>query len=69
MRFSPVRLLATLVAGTLCGGTVLAQTGVAANSVVVPATGAAAGKTADPRAAIVKKLDGVKLEGKTLMKK
>jgi len=52
-------VLAAALAGSLLAGTALAQTGVAANPVSAPA--APAGKT-DPRADIVKKIDGLKLE-------
>jgi len=52
--FSPVRLV-FLISATLLGGVTLAQ-GVAA-----PATNGAATKT-DPRAIIVKKIDGIRLE-------
>jgi thiol:disulfide interchange protein DsbC len=45
------------LAAALCSGVVLAQTGVAANPVVPPP-----GKVTDPRAAIAKKLDGLKVE-------
>lgn len=41
-----------------CGGAALAQTGVAANPVMAPA----AGKAGDNRAAIAKKLEGLKVE-------
>jgi thiol:disulfide interchange protein DsbC len=59
IRKSP-RLILVLVAALLAGAAV-AQTGVASNPVVVPGT-AAAGKAGDPRAAIAKKLDGLKVE-------
>ena len=66
MRLHPARLFATLLASGLCSGTVFAQTGIAANPVAAspvaaPAANAAAAKS-DPRAAIVKKIDGIKLE-------
>jgi thiol:disulfide interchange protein DsbC len=49
-----------VAAATLFTGVALAQTGVAANPVVVPA--AALGKPGDTRAAIAKKLEGLKVE-------
>ena len=52
MSFKPVRLLATLIIASLAGQSALAQSGAA----VTPA-----GKP-DPRAVIVKKIDGLKLE-------
>jgi thiol:disulfide interchange protein DsbC len=66
MRLHPARLFATLLASGLCSGAVIAQSGVASNPVAAspvaaPAAGAAAAKS-DPRAAIVKKIDGIKLE-------
>jgi thiol:disulfide interchange protein DsbC len=64
MRHHSVRLFATLAATGLCAAAAIAQTGVAANPIVAspaPASGTAASK-ADPRAAIVKKIDGIKLE-------
>ena len=53
MSFTSVRLLATLLAASLCGQAALAQTGSAA---------APAAAKADPRAVIVKKIDGIRLE-------
>ena len=50
MSFNSVRLVATLLVASLCGGTAFAQTPAAAPAKV------------DPRAAIVKKIDGIKLE-------
>jgi thiol:disulfide interchange protein DsbC len=57
------RMSALAIAGTLLGGVALAQAGVAATPVVpaAPAAKAEAPK-ADPRAAIVDKIDGLKLE-------
>jgi len=58
-------VFALALAAACLGGVASAQTGVAANPVIVPATGQAAalaGKPADNRAAIAKKLDGVKVE-------
>jgi thiol:disulfide interchange protein DsbC len=52
MRFNPVRLFAALLVTGLAGHSAFAQTGPA---------GAAAAKP-DPRATIVKKIDGIKLE-------
>ena len=52
MRFHPVRLFAALLVTGLAGQSAFAQTG---------APGAAAAKP-DPRAVIVKKIDGIKLE-------
>jgi thiol:disulfide interchange protein DsbC len=60
MSFTPVRLLATLVAASLCGQAALAQTG-NSNTAAPAAAPAAAAKT-DPRAVIVKKIDGIRLE-------
>jgi thiol:disulfide interchange protein DsbC len=57
-KFHSVFLVA---AATLFTGVALAQTGVAANPVVAPAA-AQAGKPADSRAAIAKKLEGLKVE-------
>ena len=59
MTLKSLHVLAAALAGSLLAGTALAQTGVAANPVSAPA--APAGKT-DPRADIVKKIDGLKLE-------
>jgi thiol:disulfide interchange protein DsbC len=50
MSFNSVRLVATLLVASLCAGTALAQAPAAAPAKV------------DPRAAIVKKIDGIKLE-------
>jgi thiol:disulfide interchange protein DsbC len=66
MKLHPARLLATLLASSLCSGAVIAQIGVPAaapesKAVAVPTANLAAGK-ADPRAVIAKKIDGVKLE-------
>jgi len=52
MSFSPFRLLAPLLVASLCGQAALAQTG-------APAAPAA---KVDPRAVIVKKIDGIRLE-------
>jgi thiol:disulfide interchange protein DsbC len=60
MRTSAVRPLATLFATLLCSAAAIGQTGVAATPAGSKAA-APAGK-ADPRAAIVKKIDGLKLE-------
>jgi thiol:disulfide interchange protein DsbC len=51
----------TLVGATLFAGAAFAQTGVAANPIVAP-TSAPAGKAGDNRAAIAKKLEGLKVE-------
>ena len=59
MTLKSLHVLAAVLAGSLLAGSALAQTGVAANPVSAPA--APAGKT-DPRADIVKKIDGLKLE-------
>jgi len=59
MTLKSLHVLAAALAGSLLAGSALAQTGVAANPVSAPA--APAGKT-DPRADIVKKIDGLKLE-------
>ena len=59
MTLKSLHVLAAALAGSLLAGTALAQTGVAANPVSAPA--APTGKT-DPRADIVKKIDGLKLE-------
>jgi thiol:disulfide interchange protein DsbC len=66
MRLHPARLFVTLLVTGLCSGAVIAQSGIAANPVAAspvaePAASAAAAKS-DPRAAIVKKIDGIKLE-------
>ena len=53
--------LSLVLAVALFSGAALAQTGIAANPVVAPAT-ASAGKTGDNRAAIAKKLEGLKVE-------
>jgi thiol:disulfide interchange protein DsbC len=53
-------LTLVLAGALLCGGA-FAQTGVAANPVVAPAP-ATAGKAGDTRAAIAKKLEGLKVE-------
>ena len=53
--------LSLVLAVALFSGAVGAQTGVAANPVVAPAT-ASSGKTGDNRAAIAKKLEGLKVE-------
>jgi thiol:disulfide interchange protein DsbC len=60
MRTTAVRSLATLLATFLCSAAAIAQTGAAATPADSKTT-APAGK-ADPRAAIVKKIDGLKLE-------
>jgi len=52
--------LSLLFAAMLCGGAAFAQTGVASNPVIAPA--AAGGKSGDSRAAIAKKLEGLKVE-------
>jgi thiol:disulfide interchange protein DsbC len=49
------------VVATLFTGVALAQTGVAANPIIAPAS-APAGKAGDTRAAIAKKLEGLKVE-------
>jgi thiol:disulfide interchange protein DsbC len=59
MSLNSARLL-TLIAASLFGGAVLAQ-GVAAPAALAPAANAAAPKV-DPRAVIVKKIDGIRLE-------
>jgi thiol:disulfide interchange protein DsbC len=59
MTLKPLHLLAAVLAGSLFTGAALAQTGVAANPVSAPASPAA---KPDPRADIVKKIDGLKLE-------
>ena len=59
MTLKSLHVLAAVLAGSLLAGSALAQTGVAANPVSAPA--APSGKT-DPRADIVKKIDGLKLE-------
>ena len=59
MTLKSLHVLAAVLTGSLLAGGALAQTGVAANPVSAPA--APAGKT-DPRADIVKKIDGLKLE-------
>jgi thiol:disulfide interchange protein DsbC len=51
--------LTLVVAAGLCGGVAFSQTGVAANPVIAPAP---AGKAGDNRAAIAKKLEGLKVE-------
>jgi len=58
MSFNSARLL-TVIAATLLAGSALAQTGAA---VTTPVAAAPAAAKPDPRAAIVKKIDGVKLE-------
>jgi thiol:disulfide interchange protein DsbC len=56
-------VFALVLAAAFAGGVASAQTGVAANPVTAPAQASAlAGKPADNRAAIAKKLDGVKVE-------
>lgn len=61
MPSNPFRLAASVLAATLFGSAAFAQTGVAANPVVTPANTSAAAK-GDPRAAIAKKLEGLKVE-------
>lgn len=58
MRHKPLSL-SLVLAAVLFSGAALAQTGVAANPVVAPAP---AGKAVDSRAAIAKKLEGLKVE-------
>ena len=66
MPSSSFRLLAASVAfalgALLPGSDAFAQAGVAANPVTPPAAANAANAKADPRATIVKKIDGLKLE-------
>ena len=62
MPSNPIRLAASILAATLFASAAFAQTGVAANPVVPPANTAAAPAKGDPRAAITKKLDGLKIE-------
>jgi thiol:disulfide interchange protein DsbC len=57
MILKPMRVLAAICATSIVGSVALAEGGVAANPV-----GAAPAAKADPRAAIVKKIDGLKLE-------
>jgi thiol:disulfide interchange protein DsbC len=52
MRFNPVRLFAALLIAGLAGQSAIAQTGASGATVAKP----------DPRATIVKKIDGLKLE-------
>jgi thiol:disulfide interchange protein DsbC len=63
MKVKPLHLAAVALFASLLGGQALAQTGVAANPVsAVPAAGSAAAAKSDPRAAIVNKIEGLKLE-------
>jgi thiol:disulfide interchange protein DsbC len=63
MPINRIHLLAAVLAASSVAGIACAQSGVAANKVVAPAASTSAAATkSDPRAAIVQKIDGLKLE-------
>ena len=62
MRAKTFRLFAMVIATALATGAAQAQTGTAAKTTVAPAPASAPAGKADPRAEIVKKVGGIKLE-------